>query len=127
MVHMKGTIKGKVWKFSRQYHGPYHVVTVTETNAEVRLVDDPTAELIFVSLDRVKPGYPDVSWTGHTKWKERKNSSNTKKQASESKENREEATEPYTGLITRSRSKQLNSMSRVLMMYACELLSSVCM
>ena len=77
MVHMKGTIKGKAWKFSRLYHGPYCVVT----NAEVRLVDDPTADSIFISLDRVKPCYPelpDIAWTGHTTRKERKNSAKQK-------------------------------------------------
>ena len=104
MVHMKGTIKGKAWKFSRPYHGPYRVLTVTGTNAEVRLVDDPTANSTFVSLDHVRPCYselPDVSWTCHTKRKERKNS-DTKKQSDQSDKNPEKATEPYNGPITRS-------------------------
>ena len=85
-----------------------YIVTVTETNAEVCLVDDPTAELIFVSLDREKPCYPqlpDVSWT---KPKGRKNSSNTTNQ-SIGRESR--GSYRATGLITRSQSKQLNSMS----------------
>ena len=41
MVHMPGTIKGKVWKFARAFYGPYRVLTITPTNAEVRLVDKP--------------------------------------------------------------------------------------
>ena len=113
MVHMKGTIKGKAWKFSRPYHGPYRVVTVTGSNAEVRLVDDPAADSIFVSLDRVKPCYPelpDISWTGHTKRKAHKNK-DSKEQDNRSSKNQEEAREPYIGPITRSRSKQLNSIS----------------
>lgn len=39
------------------------------TNAEVRLVDDPIAKSMFMSLDCIKPCYPelpDVSWIGHT-------------------------------------------------------------
>ena len=110
MVHMKGTVKGKAWKFSRPYHGPYRVITVTGTNAEVRLVDDPTADSIFVSLDRVKPCYPelpDVSWTGHTKRKERKNG-DAKPTNSRVDKSQERVEEPYTGPITRSRSKKLN-------------------
>ena len=67
---MKGSVKGKAWKFSRPYHGPYRVVAVTSTNAEVKLMDDPTADSIFVSLDRVHrcyPELPDHSWTGNVR------------------------------------------------------------
>ena len=111
MVHMKGTIKGKAWKFSRPYHGPYHVVTVTGTNSKVHLVDDPTADPIFVSLDRVTPCYqelPDVSWTGHTKRKAHKNSA-VQKQSNQSDKSQWKVKEPYNGPITRSRSKSMDS------------------
>ena len=36
-VHMPGTIKGKVCKFAGAFYGPYRVLTITPTNAEVRL------------------------------------------------------------------------------------------
>ena len=90
MVHMKGTVKGME---ILTYHGPYRVVTVTGTNAEVHLVDDPTADSIFVSLDRVKPCYPelpDISWTGHMKRKAHKNN-DPKEQDSRSSENQKKA------------------------------------
>ena len=87
-------------------------MTVTETNAEVHLVDDPTADSIFISLDCVKPCYPelpDIAWTGHTTRKERKNSA--KQKNSRNDQNQEKVEEPYTGPITRSRSKSVNSTS----------------
>ena len=65
MVHMPGSIKGKAWKLVRPFHGPYRVLSVTPTNAEVQLVDRPGADAIFVSLSRVRPCYleiSDVSW-----------------------------------------------------------------
>jgi hypothetical protein len=51
MVHMPGTIKGKAWKFARAFYGPYRILTITPTNAEVRLVDKPEERPIFVALD----------------------------------------------------------------------------
>ena len=54
MVKMPGDIKGKSWKFARPFHGPFRVISVTPTNVEVRLVDQPKAESIFVSLQRVR-------------------------------------------------------------------------
>lgn len=55
MVHMPGSVKGKVWKLARPFHGPYRVISVTPTNAEVWLVDQPGADAIFVSLSKVRP------------------------------------------------------------------------
>ena len=46
MVHMPGSVKGKAWKLVRPYHGPYRVISVTPTNAEVRLVDEPGADAL---------------------------------------------------------------------------------
>ena len=51
MVHMPGEVKGKSWKLARPFHGPYRVLSLTPTNAEVRLVDCPTSESIFVALN----------------------------------------------------------------------------
>ena len=81
MVHMPGTVKGKAWKLVRPFHGPYRVVSVTPTNAEVRLVDQPEANSIFVSLSRVRPCYSemaDVSWSGNNK-SQKKNRKQTAK------------------------------------------------
>ena len=107
LVYMPGTRKGKAWKFARPYHGPYRVTALTATNAEVRLVDNPTADSIFVSLDRIKPCYPelpDTSWTGQ---KRRKRSGDASKRIqNQSEAGKEQA--PYTGPLTRSRVKQLH-------------------
>ena len=67
MVLMPTELKGEKRKLARPFHGPFRVLTVTPTNAEVRLVDDPKAAPIFVALDRVRLCYPeqgDVTWTG---------------------------------------------------------------
>ena len=67
MVHMPAEVQGKTWKLARPFHGPYRVLTVTDTNAEVRLVDQPASEPIFVHLNRVRPCHPqqgDTVWTG---------------------------------------------------------------
>ena len=63
MVHMPGSVKGKAWKLVRPFHGPYRVVCVTTTNAEVRLVDQPGADaiILFVSLSRVCPCYSEMA------------------------------------------------------------------
>lgn len=63
MVHMLHEATGKDWKLARLYFGPYRVLSVTQTNAELRLaekVDDPP---IFVSLSRVRPCYTEMADT----------------------------------------------------------------
>jgi hypothetical protein len=70
MVLMPSEAKGEKRKLARPFRGPFRVLTVTPTNAEVRLVDDPKAAPIFVALDRVRICYPeqtDVTWTGRSK------------------------------------------------------------
>ena len=67
MVHMPGTVKGKAWKFVRAFYGPYRILMITPTNAEVRLVDKPEERSIFVVFERLRmrPGeMKDVSWSG---------------------------------------------------------------
>ena len=67
MVHMPSNVQGQDRKLARPFHGPYHVLAVTPTNAEVRLVGQPTGESIFMLLDRVRCCYPeqsDETWTG---------------------------------------------------------------
>ena len=50
MVFMPAESQGKNWKLSRPFHGPYRVLQVTPTNAEVQLIDRPKDEPIFVAL-----------------------------------------------------------------------------
>ena len=74
MVHMPSKAQGKKWKVARPFHGPYRVLKVTPTNVEVRLVDKPTAEPIFVALNRVCLCYleqEDTSWTGRHKTRQK--------------------------------------------------------
>ena len=67
MVYMPGAMKGKAWKLARPFYGPYRVLATTPTNLEVNPVDKPDAESIFISLNRIRPCYPelpDISWCG---------------------------------------------------------------
>ena len=71
---------------------------MTPTNAEVKLLDDPTADSIFVSLDRVHRCYPELtdhSWTGHSK--------RARRTAKASNQSPGDSTPvPYTGPVTRA-------------------------
>ena len=67
MVYMPSEVQGKNWKLARPFHGPYRVLAKTPNNIEVRIVDNPTEDSIFVSLDRVRLCYPEQgnkTWTG---------------------------------------------------------------
>ena len=58
MVLMPSEVQGKDWKLARPFHGPYHVIQITPTNAKVLLIDQPQGESIFVAaLDRVRRCY----------------------------------------------------------------------
>lgn len=97
MVHMPSELQGKTWKFARPFHGPFRVLTVTPTNAEVRLVDEPKSDSMFVSLTRVRPcseELPDLSWRG----------SSPKKYVHRPKA--DSTPTPYSGPMTRSRMVQ---------------------
>ena len=54
MVYFPDQVKGKVWKLARPYHGPYEVITLTNTNTEVCLVGSSKNDSIFVVLDRIR-------------------------------------------------------------------------
>ena len=72
MVFMPSKVQGKNRKLARPYHGPYRVLKVTPTNAEVALIDRPRNPSIFVSLTRIRRCYEemdDQSWTGSDKSK----------------------------------------------------------
>ena len=70
MVYMPGDVTGKDWKLARPYHGPFRVTTITPTNAEVTLIEKPDDPSLFVSINRLRRCYPemsDTSWTGRKK------------------------------------------------------------
>ena len=67
MVHMLQSVSGKAWKLASPFYGPYRVLSLTSTNAEVKLIDKPDSESIFVALNRVSLCYPELpskSWSG---------------------------------------------------------------
>ena len=67
MVHIPSEVQGRTWKFARPFHGLFRVLSLTPTNVEVRLVDEPKSESLFVSLSRVRKCHdelPDHSWRG---------------------------------------------------------------
>ena len=113
MVHMPHVSTGKTAKLARPYFGPYRVLSLTSTNAEVRLVDKPDDASIFVSLDRVRPRYeelPDRSWSGYSSKRKRKRKnrpSDTDSYTSSDTATAESPPSieirPYTGPMTRSR------------------------
>ena len=75
MVHMPAEAQGKNWKLARPFHGSYRILGSTPTNVEVRLVDDPTANSLLVSWDRVRLCYPEQgneTWTGPRRQRKRK-------------------------------------------------------
>lgn len=63
-------MQGKSWKLAKPFYGPYRILSLTPTNAEIRLVDKPNDPSIFVSLSRLRPccsELSDVSWSGAVK------------------------------------------------------------
>ena len=70
MVFMPSETVGKNRKLARPYHGPYHVINVTQTNAEVQLIECPSEPSMFVAIDRLRKCYPEQTndcWLGHKK------------------------------------------------------------
>ena len=105
MVHMSGQVQGKAWKYARPYFGPYEVMGITSTNAEVQLLNHPTVATIFVSLDRVRKCYEEMTddvWMGHRQITPRR--AQPKITPASTKET--VPAPPYTGSVTRSRSEQ---------------------
>ena len=67
MVLMPSDTTGKNRKLARPYHGPYRIVNLTATNAEVTLIEYPKDPPIFVAIDRLRRCYleqSDAAWTG---------------------------------------------------------------
>ena len=100
MVYMPGNVSGKEWKLARPYHGPYRIIGLTPTNAEVQLVEKPSDPTLFVALGCVRRCYPeippDVSWTGRNQKSKRKRRSGQVQEQSKPQAPRRE------GPVTRS-------------------------
>ena len=100
-MYMLAEQQGKAWKLSRPFHGPFRVLSVTDTNVKVRLIDHPKDDPIFVHSDKVRLCYPeqgDKVWSGRVRKKRRANrSSDDTPSVSPANE--------YTGPMTRSRTK----------------------
>ncbi len=109
MVHMPGEVRGKAWKLARPFHRPFRVLGLTPSNAEVRLVDQPDADTIFISLDRIRPCYPeqpDVSWSGHRKRScRRKRKANTSSCQEDSPTRGRRMAGPVTRLMARQQTE----------------------
>ena len=104
MVYMPHSISGTAWKLARPFYGPYRVLSLTPTNAEVKLIDKPDSDSIFVALDRVRLCYPELpskSWSGQKSKQSRIKNRNKKLTMVATP-----ATERKSGLVTRSMSKR---------------------
>ena len=101
---MPSKVQGKTWKLAR----PYRVEAVTDTNAEVRLVDDPTSETLFVYLNRVRlcplqPG--DRVWVGPTKKRRKKKRRSTSADREPARSVPDCNLTGHSGPVTRSQSR----------------------
>ena len=103
MLYFPDQVKGKAWKLARPYHGPYEVLALTPTNAEVHLASSPQDGAIFIAFDRIRicPEVSDETWTGLKPDKAKLNSKK-KPRTSEVDESTESQNHEYTGPITRS-------------------------
>ena len=75
MVFNPGELHGKDKKIIRPYYGPYRILTLTPTNAEVKLIEDPMADPIFVARERIRLCYPEqgtATWTGRRRKRPRR-------------------------------------------------------
>ena len=75
VTYMPHAVSGKAWKLARPFYGPYPIVSLTPTNAEVKLIDKPDADTIFVAQNRVRLCYPELpskSWSGKMLGRQRK-------------------------------------------------------
>ena len=70
MVYMPKEVTGKDRKLARPFHGPFRIVNLTPTNAEVQLVERPKDSPLFVAIDRLRKCYSEMtneSWTGRNR------------------------------------------------------------
>ena len=101
MVYMPGDVSGKSWKLARPYHGPFRILSLTPTNAEVQLIEKAGDPSLFVALSRLRRCYPemtDASWTDGKK----RNKTNRQVFSSLSKEDTKASSVRREGPVTKS-------------------------
>ena len=59
-TYMPAKTTGKTWKFARPFHDLYSVLEIMEQGATIHPVDDPRANLIWVSMDRVRQRHEEL-------------------------------------------------------------------
>ena len=104
LVFMPSETKGKNRKLCRPFHGPYRIVSLTDCNAEVQLMDGKK-ESIFVSLHRLRPCpgelADDILWTGSRRKRSKKRGSCKQPSAEDARPVR--TVGPVTRSMTRDR------------------------
>ena len=73
MAYFPDRVKGKAWKLDRPYLGSYQVLSLTPTNAKVRLINSPQSNSTFVGLDRIWACYKEMNnetWDMRSEWEE---------------------------------------------------------
>ena len=105
MVFMPSETTGKDRKLARPYHGPYRVVNLTDTNAEVKLIEKPKEPSIFVALERLRKCYPEQSnatWIGRKRTSSKKNRRSVESRKSEHVPDQVRTDGPITRSMTRN-------------------------
>ena len=113
MVYMPKEVSGKDRKLARPFHGPFRVVSLTQTNAEVQLVVRPEDPPLFVAIDRLLKCYTemtDESWTGrqHRGCRSKRRQTPTPVQSG-----RQNTVVQRSGSVTRSMTRQLQEESNL--------------
>lgn len=109
MVHFPSQVTGKAWKLARPFFGPYTVLSLTPTNAEVQLLNSPNDPSIFVSLERVRRCYDEMTekvWTGHQARTKKTSRPTANRKDPKPVEQRLERAGPVTRSMTRESAKQ---------------------
>ena len=53
-LHVPSTKQGKAYKFAKPFKGPFRVLEMFENGADIHMVDNPKADTIQVSLNRLR-------------------------------------------------------------------------
>ena len=113
MVYMPKEVSGKDRKLARPFHGPFRVVSLTQTNAEVQLVVRPEDPPLFVAIDRLRKCYTemtDESWTGR---QHRGRRSKHRQTPTPVQSGRQNTVVQRSGPVTRSMTRQLQEESNL--------------
>ena len=105
MVYMPSELQGDEHKLRCPYYGPYRVLNVTETNAEVHLIDSPNDDPIFVNLNRICLCHPEQGITTRTGEKKKRQRKKKKLIPTESVESIAATPTSAQGPTTRSKAK----------------------